>query len=624
MSIHNRSNFREAMERSRRFLGHSGGDDDRKNEQKSTLFDHISIREKKRSEQRFIERHDLPSDAPGPLDRLSILSGDETNYAETVHSRMEAMRSRILQSSPLELEVDPSELPPGTPRWVVGEDSPTDRDGVRPVWREVLDQQRHISPPEPLTEAELGSPQITEPMSPSVHYAGYWPPILSPRPNSNFSKWQRGPSNRVATQAANEVIDYPGKRLNPLLISGPSSSGKSHLLWAIGDSLAANIPDRDVRLITSETFPAEELPDGWDDLLMRASTLLIDDTDRIIRRPKGADLLANLVGWAIDIGAQVVLTSSRKLSSDSLPVGRLRQAILAGVHVELKQPSEETVLLFLRKNSLSRGVSLTDPQLKIIASRCRGEWSRAKAEFETVCLSIESGAELIGTAEIISLLSGNEPLMRDDEIETVLDSDSIGAKIVSDVLDTVLPEPADYRAEIISKGLDWNDDYEPPQISLPNSYDSAQKIAGDQLRGHLQEIEARSRAATSKPELFAGSNLEALTDNALGRLENVIHEHRFELRELTSEISEISDQIGSASESELVSFADRMLAIELHLDKLRDLTTGVRGLEVEDFNPSELLQPVSRKVLVPKKPQREMKAILRPLKRRVLLPISVE
>lgn len=618
-----RTEFREAMERSRRFLGLSERQSE-STDRSSTLLDHVSIRTRGQAEQRFLEHYDLPSDAPGPLERLSILSGDETDYAETVHTRLAAMRDRILSTTPLEMNPQPSDLPADTPRWVVGEDTDISRDGTQPIWREVLDKQRRIAPHEPIGDAELGSPQISDlgPAPTSSSNAGFWPPLLTTRPDSDFSRWQRGPSNRMATQAANEVIDYPSVRLNPLMIHGGPGTGKSHLLWAIGESLQSGIPNRDVRLVTSETFPAEKIPEGWDDLLMRASALLVDDADRIIMRPKGAEMLAKIVGWAIDIGAQVILTASRRLASESLPIGRLRQAIASGVHVELGIPTEETLLLYLRRVSLSRGISLTDPQLNVIASRSRGQWSRVKADFETVCLSIEAGAELFGADEVATLLSGKEPPMRDENVQDTIDADSIGAQIVTEVLDSVLPEPAEHRAEIISEQLDIQDDYIPPEIKLPPSHEAAERLAGDQLREHLQEIESRRAAASSSPELYAGSSLEALTDSALSRLENVIHEHRFELRELTSEISNISEQIGTASESDLISFADRMLSIESHLDKLHDITTGSQIPEVEDFDPGDLLQPVSRKVLIPKQEMREMKAILIPIRRRVLLPVS--
>ncbi len=614
-----RTPLRDAMERSRRFLGES----ERKGslpEGKSTLLDNVSIRARARAEARFAARHELPSNAPSPLERLSILSGDDTDYAETVHTRLDAMRGKILEGSPMNLDPQASDLPAGTPRWVVGQDSPDSRDPIIPIWREVLDQHRGLNPAESLGEGELGSPQISDPgpAPSSVEFAGYWPPYLTQRPDLNFSTWQQGPSNRIATQAASEVIDYPGRRLNPLLIHGTSGTGKSHLLWAIGESLHAGIPDRDVRLITAETFP-EHLPDGWDDLLLYASSLLIDDADRILMRPTGAANLANVVGWAIDIGAQVILTSSRRLGADSLPIGRLRQAITSGVHVELGTPSEPTMLMMLRRNTLSRDVSLTDPQLQVIVSRSRGQWSRAKADFETVCLALDSGASLMGAVDIRTLLSGEPPTMSDDVVEEPMDSDYLGAQIVAEVLDSVLPEPAEHRAEIISERLNVTDDYVPPEITLPSSLEAAESLTADTLRSHLEEIAARGSKSTSAPQIPVGQNIDALTESALGHLENIIHEHRFELRELNREIHHISRRVDSASPDELVSFTDRMLAIEGHLDKLQELSAGEYAPSIDDFDPGELIQATERPVLIPDYSEPAM-AILWPLKRRVLLP----
>ncbi|MDP6324143.1 MAG: DnaA/Hda family protein [Candidatus Thalassarchaeaceae archaeon] len=616
-----RTPLRDAMERSRRFLGESSRESTGP-EGKSTLLDHVSIRERARAEARFAARHDLPANAPSPLERLSILSGDETDYADTVHARLEAMRGKILEDSPLNLDPRGSDLPPGTPRWVTGVDGPGTRDPVVPIWREVLDQHRGLNPAEPLSGAELGSPQITEsgPAPSSMEYAGYWPPYLTDRPGLDFGTWQEGPSNRIATQAGNEVIDYPGRRLNPLLIHGTSGTGKSHLLWAIGESLHTSMIDRDVRLITAETFP-EHLPDGWDDLLLYASSLLIDDADRILMRPSGAANLANIVGWAIDIGAQVILTSSRRLAAESIPIGRLRQAVSSGVHVELGAPSEATMLLMLRRNTLSRGVSLTDPQLQVIVSRSRGQWSRLKADFETVCLALDSGALLMGAADVRTLLSGEQPNLPDSIEEVGMDTDARGAQIVSEVLDTVLPEPAEHRAEIISERMEVTDDYVPPEITLPSSLEAAESLTADTLRGHLEEIAERGSKSTSAPEIPVGQNIDALTESALEHLESIIHEHRFELRELNREIHQISRRVDNASSDELVSFTDRMLAIESHLDKLQDLSAGEYAPPIDDFDPGELIQATEIPVLIPDYSEPQM-AILWPLKRRVLLPVE--
>ncbi|MBD14232.1 MAG: hypothetical protein CMJ72_03585 [Planctomycetaceae bacterium] len=616
-----RTPLREAMERSRRFLGDSQPSDSGPKGE-STLLDHISIRERIRAEARFAKRHDLPVDGPSPLERLGILSGDDTGYAEMVQSRLEDMRGKILQDSPLNLKGEPSRLPADIPRWVVGQDDSNPSDPVVPIWREVLNQHRGLNPGEPITGADLGSPQIVEPgpAPASLEFAGHWPPYLPERTGFDFGTWQQGPSNRIATQAASEVIDYPARRLNPLLIHGSAGTGKSHLLWAIGESLHNGIPDRDVRLVTAETFP-EYLPDGWDDLLLYASTLLIDDTDRILMRPSGPANLANVIGWAIDIGAQVILTSSRRLAADSLPMGRLRQAVSSGVHVELGSPSEATMLLLLRRNTLSRGVSLTDPQLQVIVSRSRGQWSRAKADFETVCLALESGALLVGAVDIRELLSGEAPTIVESTEEDGMDVEAKGAQIVSEVLDSVLPETAENRAEIISERIQLTDNYVPPELHSPSSTDAIESLTSDTLRGHLREIAERGTRVVNRPEIPVGQNIDALTDSALGRLEKIIHEHRFELRELNREIHHISRKVDTASSDQLVSFTDRMLAIENHLDKLQELSAGEYAPEIEDFNPGDLLEARKHPVLIPEDNE-PPKAILWPLKRRVLLPVD--
>ena len=168
-----RTPLRDAMERSRRFLGESSRESPTP-EGKSTLLNHLSIRERARAEARFAARHELPANAPSPLERLSILSGDDTDYADTVHARLEAMRGRILEGSPLNLDSQPSDLPAGTPRWTIGQDGPESRDPVVPTWREGLDQHRGLNPAEPLSGADLGSPQISDsgPAPSSMEYAG--------------------------------------------------------------------------------------------------------------------------------------------------------------------------------------------------------------------------------------------------------------------------------------------------------------------------------------------------------------------------------------------------------------------------------------------------------------------
>jgi len=200
-----------------------------------------------------------------------------------------------------------------------------------------------------------------------------------------------------------------------------------------------------------------------------------------------------------------------------------------------------------------------------------------------------------------------------------MDSDARGAQIVAEALDSVMPESVEYRAEIITNKMETEDDYEPPEITLSSSAVAAENVVKDTLNDHLREIGRRGDDSRLTNRIPLGENIEALTDSALNRLESILHEHRFELSELNREIENISGRVENASSDELVSFTDRMLAIEKHLDKLQELGSGEYASEIEDFDPGELIKPAKIPVLIPDYSE-PAKAILWPLKRRVLLP----
>ena len=112
-----------------------------------------------------------------------------------------------------------------------------------------------------------------------------------------------------------------------------------------------------------------------------------------------------------------------------------------------------------------------------------------------------------------------------------------------------------------------------------------------------------------------------MTDSALNHLQKITHEHHFEKSEINRELEKISDRAANASPDELVSMTDRFLAIENHLDKLKELGAGEYAPSVEEFDPGELIESRKIPVLIPDYSE-PAKAILWPLKRRVLLPVE--
>src|SRR5216683_2684198 len=70
-----------------------------------------------------------------------------------------------------------------------------------------------------------------------------------------FGSFVVGHSNRLAHAASLAIVDHPGTAYNPLFLYGGVGLGKTHLLHAIGQAVAAK--GADVVYVSSETFTNE-------------------------------------------------------------------------------------------------------------------------------------------------------------------------------------------------------------------------------------------------------------------------------------------------------------------------------------------------------------------------------
>src|SRR5690606_19564127 len=64
-----------------------------------------------------------------------------------------------------------------------------------------------------------------------------------PDPTLTMDRIVVGPGNQLAVKAAASVGTDPGKQFNPLVLCGPSGTGKSHLLNAVGNMLRERMDD---------------------------------------------------------------------------------------------------------------------------------------------------------------------------------------------------------------------------------------------------------------------------------------------------------------------------------------------------------------------------------------------
>jgi chromosomal replication initiation ATPase DnaA len=204
-----------------------------------------------------------------------------------------------------------------------------ERLGADPVFRD----------PERLAEAE----DLVE-----KALAGETPP---PAPLINFQRdgFDVGQSNQLAAHAADEVVSEPGKKYNPLLVFGPSGVGKTHLLNAIGNSLAElQAPGGKtavVGCVHAQKFIDELIAaiqggtvERWRTRYNHVDALLVDDVQFVAGKDRTQEEFFVLFNALVSDGKQVVLTSDRTPGEIPDLEARLRSRFEGGLVVAIQPP----------------------------------------------------------------------------------------------------------------------------------------------------------------------------------------------------------------------------------------------------------------------------------------------
>jgi chromosomal replication initiator protein len=142
------------------------------------------------------------------------------------------------------------------------------------------------------------------------------------------------------------VVSAPGTEYSPLVVTGASGSGRTHLLHAMGNALiAAGV--HHVACVSAEVF-AEQLVSAlregtverWRARYRNAGALLIDDAEQVAGKERTQDELFHLLNAMQTAGRQVVLTSKGSLRAVPGLQERLRTRFGQGLSVELTAPTE--------------------------------------------------------------------------------------------------------------------------------------------------------------------------------------------------------------------------------------------------------------------------------------------
>jgi len=201
-------------------------------------------------------------------------------------------------------------------------------------------------------------------------------PPPAPSAALTLADYVEGAANEAVVRAARLVAAEPGRRFNPLYIVGPSGVGKTHLLHAIGNALAAGPPPRVVACLSAAGFIDELVSaveagnvDVWRRRYRRADAFLLDDIQQIAGKDQTQDELFNLFNALAEAEKQLVFAGDRPPSRLEGVEARLLTRFEGGLVVELTAPDRAMREIMVRRLLEAQEVKADADVVQYLAAR---------------------------------------------------------------------------------------------------------------------------------------------------------------------------------------------------------------------------------------------------------------
>lgn len=195
--------------------------------------------------------------------------------------------------------------------------------------------------------------------------------------NLTFANFICSAKNRKAFQTCQKISRKIEEQANVGFICGPTSSGKTHLLNAIGNEFQTRIPSAKVYYCTSTEFCSRFIDsvrhnnsELFREHLTRCDVLLVDDFQDLETKEFTQKEFRIVLDVLVDCGKSVIVAADRPpdaiCSSE-----RLTSRLLGGYVVALASPSEKDKLNYLKKMAPDFGVNPNSKELEILASKTK-------------------------------------------------------------------------------------------------------------------------------------------------------------------------------------------------------------------------------------------------------------
>lgn len=173
-------------------------------------------------------------------------------------------------------------------------------------------------------------------------------------PEYSFETFLESKCNSNALQCIRAACRQPGRH-NPIFLSGPANSGKTHLLHSYARSVIEAKPGARIAYLSGIAFKLGHLRAiasrsslDFKESMMSFDCVIFDDIHLIGSGKSTLEEIDFLITAFLDRGKQIVCSSSTEPGS-VFPSGRLRSRILSGIVVQMESVDADLRRAFCQK-----------------------------------------------------------------------------------------------------------------------------------------------------------------------------------------------------------------------------------------------------------------------------------
>ena len=233
-------------------------------------------------------------------------------------------------------------------------------------------------------------------------------PLLDLNKAFTFDTFVEGRSNQIARAAAMQVAEnIGGSSYNPLLLYGGVGLGKTHLMHAVGNSIADRHPNLKVAYMYSQRFMEDMVRaiehgtmSDFTKYYRSVDVLLMDDIQFLAKGMKTQEEFFHVFNRLQEDGSQIVLTCDRYPKEIEGLEERLESRFVWGMTAPVEPPDLETRVAILLKKAEIDQVKLPSDAAFFMAERIRSNVRELEGALKRVIANSNFTGDLISIEQV--------------------------------------------------------------------------------------------------------------------------------------------------------------------------------------------------------------------------------